>query len=103
MEPGTISSWVAIGTTILLAVYTWFATSQRATKTDITTHSARLAAVEAELKSMPTKDSFHQLELAVAEVKGTVRAQEKELNTISATTTRIEKWLLDSSTKRTAR
>jgi hypothetical protein len=107
MDIGTASSWVAVGLTLIVTIYTWYSNTQRVTKDEVKDHSDRITVLESDVKSMPTrmptKDAFHQLELAVAEVKGNIRAQEKELNAIFATLQRIEKWLLESTTPTTKR
>jgi hypothetical protein len=103
MELGTISSWVAIGITVLLALYTWYANSQRATKSEVGDHGNRLTKLESAVESLPNKDTFHRLELDVTEIKGTNRVHEEKLNAIGATTQRIEKWLLDNSEPKTTR
>lgn len=103
MEWGTTSSWVAIGVTIGLAFYTWYANSRRATAEDVSSLQNRLTTLEAEVKSMPSMDAFHKLEIVVTRVEGHQRVFDAELKPIAAAVGRIEKFLIESVTPKSTR
>lgn len=103
MDFGTMSSWVAIGVTLVLAIYTWYAHAQRTTKGDIADVQSQIdkqaisiTQLQTEMKSLPTKDAFHQLELAVTEVKGGMNVLEAEIRPIALAVRRIEQFLIDT-------
>jgi hypothetical protein len=65
--------------------------------------SERLGNVEVALQHMPDKDTVHRLEVAVAEVRGDVRAQSEavrgladNVRTVAASGERIESYLLQA-------
>lgn len=59
--------------------------------------SAKVDQLERELQHMPTKEQVHRLELNVTEMKGDLRVTSEGMQTVKATTSRMEAWLLESS------
>lgn len=96
---GWLIAGLALGWSVLNTAYTWYNNTQSATKRDVDQHGKDISGLQSDIKSLPTKDAFHQLEISVTRLEGQSTAQGKELQAIAATTQRIEKWLLDSSQK----
>lgn len=103
MDIGTMAQWAGVAVTILLALYTWYAHAQRTTKGDIADVQSQIDKqaisinqLQTEMRSLPTKDAFHQLELAVTEVKGGMKVLETEIRPIALSVRRIEQFLIDT-------
>ena len=79
--------------TLALTLFTLFAAFFRASKDTVSKHAERLTIIEAQLASLPSKDSFHKLELDVSEVKGSMRVLEEGLKPLSAGMARIERFM----------
>jgi hypothetical protein len=59
--------------------------------------SQRLGSVETRLQHLPDKDSVHQLNIAVTEIRGKIDTQGEALRSVSATASRVEQFLLEGS------
>lgn len=55
----------------------------------------RMVQLEKTLEQMPSKDSVHQLALAVTEIRGAINAQGETMKAIGATASRVETFLLE--------
>jgi hypothetical protein len=91
-------------------VVSWLVASRKPTKDELRKHGDRLAEldkrlgeVDQRLSILPSQDSFHQLELAVTEMKGGMKVLEAETRPIAEAVKRIENFLLSppQSSKRT--
>jgi hypothetical protein len=59
--------------------------------------SQRLGSVETRLQHLPDKDSVHQLNIAVTEIRGLIGVQGEALKTVAATASRVESFLLEAA------
>lgn len=96
MDVGTLSSWVALAVTVLVTIYTWYSNSQRADKEDIRRHEVRLTQIESKVGSLPDKDAFHKVEMAVTEMRGGMKVLEAEFKPTASSVKRIEDYLLNN-------
>jgi Protein of unknown function (DUF2730) len=87
-----VRDYVAI-ISLALTVFTLFAAFFRASKDEVRKHGDRLTLIESQLSSLPSKDSFHKLELDVSEVKGSMRVLEEGLKPLAASMARIERFM----------
>lgn len=55
----------------------------------------RLMEVEGELEHLPTKDQVHKLEIQVTSIQGSVATMAAGMQMLTATTTRVENYLLE--------
>lgn len=115
METRDIIAEVALAWAVISTVYIFLANTSRASKKDMAEnqaavdgalkkHSERLTKLEAVIDGLPSKDSFHKLELDVSDVKGSMRVLEEGLKPLAAGMMRIERFIeriqLDSATTR---
>ena len=87
-----VRDYVALGS-LALTLITLVAAFFRASKDEVRKHADRLTLIESQLNSLPSKDSFHKLELDVSEVKGSMRVLEEGLKPLSAGMARIERFM----------
>lgn len=96
---GWLIAGLALGWSVLNTAYTWYNNTQSATKRDVDQHGRDINQLQITIQNMPTKDSFHQLEISVTRLEGQSTAQGKELQAIFGAVQRIEKYLLDDVKK----
>jgi Protein of unknown function (DUF2730) len=95
---------LALAFTVINTIYGWYSGTQRATKAEVEKHGHAIVALQAELKSMPSQENFHKLQLDVVEMRGEQRLFSEQIKPLVSGIKRIEEFLLDtvkSSTPRT--
>jgi len=100
--------WIALAALlfgVLNALYLYVSQSRRATKADIDNHGERLTKIEATIATLPSKDSFHALEMNVESVKGSIRVLEEGLKPVQNGIGRLERFIenIEFSTPTSAR
>lgn len=60
-------------------------------------HDRRLGRVEGELQHLPSKEAVHELTVKLTELAGKFAAVDGEVNGISRTVERIERYLMEGS------
>lgn len=61
-------------------------------------HDRRIQKVESEIEHLPSKDSHHNLEIALAEMNGELKAMATNVDSLARTTRRMEEFLMKSDT-----
>lgn len=81
---------ISVGTSI-----TAFLTSgAKRNATTLADHEHRIAKVENDIKHLPKKESVHQLQIDLTEMKGQIGIMAKSSETTERTTRRVEEFLL---------
>lgn len=93
---GPIGTLISIGT----AIWVWVtspakaaAAAASAVNTRVDTLESRLIKVETELEHLPDTETFHQLALAVSDMRGDIKALTERLTAVAAVSVRLEQWL----------
>ena len=88
---------------VVATLYAWYSASQSVTKKEIDALMAahaetanRVTAIERDLRAMPSADNFHQLEIAVTEMRGGMKVLEAEFKPTALSVRRIEEFLLNT-------
>lgn len=63
----------------------------------VSDHDRRIGRVEGEMAHLPSKEAVHDLTIKLTELAGKFAAVDGEVNGISRTVDRIERYLLDGS------
>jgi Protein of unknown function (DUF2730) len=66
-------------------------------KDDLQNQKLLIDHVKTQMQALPSMESFHKLELAVTEVKGSMNTMAEKITPIKTGLDRIEKWLIDNS------
>ncbi len=61
----------------------------------LTNHDQRLSALEHDRKDAPTQKDFHELEVAMTELKGSIAVVLERLKPIEAIGDRAQEWMLE--------
>ncbi len=64
---------------------------------ELNKQQSRLVHIETQLQALPSKESVHKLELAVAKVEGSMNTMAETIKPVTAGLARIEKWLIDNT------
>ena len=94
---GLIALFVSIGTT----AFAWVTArskvnSEHLKRVDdsLKVHDRRIQKLESEMEHLPSKDSQHQLELAMKEIQGDVKLMATNMESVQRTTRRMEEFLM---------
>lgn len=63
----------------------------------LTLHDQRLITLEHDRKDMPTQKDFHELEVAMTELKGSMAVLVERLKPIEAIGERAQEWMLEQN------
>ena len=93
------STAIAVGS----AIYVWLTARSKANAAQIEEMTrenhdlkTRMAQIETELKYVPTMDSFHRLEVAIAEVNGSIQIVAENSKTMGRTVNRINEYMMSN-------
>lgn len=103
MTDANVLQWIGpIGTLISIATAIWVwvtspakaaAAAAAAVNTRVDHIESRLLKVETELEHLPDTETFHQLALAVSDMRGDIKALTERLTSVAAVSARLEQWL----------
>jgi Flp pilus assembly protein TadB len=86
---------------IASAAFAWFSKKDGATTHQMReieqkqqASDARMVQLETQLKSMPTQDAFHRMELSIQDVRGTVDQIKDHYKATTATLVRLEDFIM---------
>lgn len=92
--------WVIAGGALLwnivVTVNSTLASRRTATQRDHTALEQRVISLEQMMKSVPTAENFHALDLAVTEIRGSMNTLAAEFKPTAKSVSRIEEWLLSA-------
>jgi hypothetical protein len=107
---GWVVASLAFGWSVINTIYTWYSASQSVTRKEIDELMAeknivgnRLTAIERDMKSLPSAENYHKLEIVVTEVRGAIRTMEAEMRPTAISVKRIEDYLINSQTPKARR
>lgn len=102
--PSTWSEWASafsLGIAVLTAAYAWVTSRAKANSEHLKTvdeklvnHDRRIQSVESELNHLPSKDDVNSLNLAIADLRGTVGRLDESVSGVSRSMRRVEGYLL---------
>lgn len=102
MDLGTLAQWAsAIVAIVSLAMSVWvLATKRNRTEIDelfrrVNETDGRLAKVEGDLNHLPNKDSFHEMKVAMVELKGQMNVIIERVGPIKAIADRLQEAMLE--------
>lgn len=109
MDAGTLRDWAGVAAFIistLSMLYVFLTSKSRANeeKLDqldkrVSSHGARLDAIDTELKHMPAKDDVTELKLNIAELRGVVGRLDESVSSISKAVDRIDGFIRRPNSK----
>lgn len=85
-----IALLISIGTSITM----FFTSGAKSNATKLAEHDHRLTQVENNVRHMPSKESVHQLQIDLTEMKGAISVMAKSSEVTERTTRRVEDFLL---------
>jgi len=83
-----------------VAVYAWFVGRHSASARELLELRMRITRLEAELQQIPRQAEFHALALKFERLDSSVKALDRHIETLGATVTRIEEWLLNKGAQK---
>jgi paraquat-inducible protein B len=103
MEP--FKEWMALAALTIsvgTVVFGWFTAGGKKALAKLEEHRVdfeqlkeKVATIESEIRHLPSKEDVHQLNLSMAELKGTAGRQEEKLAGVERTVRRVEEFLLE--------
>lgn len=85
MAAFTIGSWV----------FSWVATRDKATQSQISELKQTVLRLQADMEHVPDKDTLHRLELGMQEMAGKVEQMGRNFDTVTSSIRRLEEYLLN--------
>lgn len=95
------AGFAAIALALLSSVHSWLTSrsqvnSEHLKRVDgnLKDHDRRIQKVESEIEHLPSKDSLHQLDLAMKDLQGDVKQMSANLESVTRTSHRVERFLM---------
>lgn len=105
MDLQALMPWIAAVlsiSTLLTNIYTIFTSPSRKNAADINkmhgdlvNYDRRIQAIEGEMKHLPSKESVHQLQLALTDMKGQITTMAKSSDATERGMRRVEEFILN--------
>lgn len=81
--------------TIGSAIFSWVATRDKATQSEIAELKQTVLKLETDMAHVPDKDTLHRLELGMQEMAGKVENMGRNFETVTNSIRRLEEYLLN--------
>jgi hypothetical protein len=114
MEPGVIAEWgsfVVAGLALAVSIFSasrssdekrWAENSRHHAElyAQVHDHTARIAALQADLEHVPNKDVTYRLETSMARLEGELKVMAESLKPVARISERLQEFLLEQATER---
>ncbi len=87
-------SFAALMISIGTSITTFFTSGAKSNATKLSDHEHRISTLENDVRHLPSKESVHQLQIDLTEMKGQIGIMAKSSEVTERTTRRVEEFLM---------